>query len=160
MIVMKDVFTEGLGNLLNGLSDILPKDDPDLRILTGKAKLSDLERQSEEIYIEIGKEAIERDGDAYGNKTDSLKEILSKMADIQKDIDDARDQRQQRCGDVAKALFNKCPKCGKINPDNAKFCADCGTRLKDEPAKPVCPRCGREYPEGTKFCSECGTRLA
>lgn len=30
----------------------------------------------------------------------------------------------------------RCPKCGKVLPKMAMFCAECGTRLEDEPAVP------------------------
>jgi len=35
----------------------------------------------------------------------------------------------QRCGNGGNGM--KCPKCGAENPDNKKFCSDCGKRLSD-----------------------------
>ena len=49
---------------------------------------------------------------------------------------------------------NKCPKCGKINDLNAKFCIDCGTKLFSE--KRYCPECGKEVSDDAKFCMNCG----
>ncbi len=46
-----------------------------------------------------------------------------------------------------------CPNCQTINPVNAKFCLECGTRLSG------CPNCGTINPPGAKFCIECGTNL-
>jgi tetratricopeptide (TPR) repeat protein/archaellum biogenesis ATPase FlaH len=48
----------------------------------------------------------------------------------------------------------KCPNCEAENPDNKKFCGDCGAKLKT-----VCPRCGAENPPAKKFCGECGQSL-
>ena len=48
----------------------------------------------------------------------------------------------------------KCPKCQFENPDGAKFCNECGNKLKL-----VCPGCGRQIPVGSKFCNECSQKL-
>ncbi len=47
-----------------------------------------------------------------------------------------------------------CPKCGKENNPQAKFCADCGEKMQTETVP--CVKCGAELREGAKFCSECG----
>ena len=48
----------------------------------------------------------------------------------------------------------KCPKCQHENPDNAKFCMQCGEKLEI-----VCPECGAKLPPEARFCMECGTRI-
>jgi class 3 adenylate cyclase/tetratricopeptide (TPR) repeat protein len=47
-----------------------------------------------------------------------------------------------------------CTACGHENPERAKFCLQCGTRLAA-----ACPQCGTELPAGAKFCLECGQRV-
>jgi class 3 adenylate cyclase/tetratricopeptide (TPR) repeat protein len=47
-----------------------------------------------------------------------------------------------------------CPHCGALNPQNAKFCNQCG-----EPLPAACPNCGHANPQGAKFCNNCGHRL-
>ena len=49
----------------------------------------------------------------------------------------------------------ECKECGKINPPEALFCIQCGTKLARG-----CPRCGAVYPEEALFCMKCGARLA
>jgi len=49
----------------------------------------------------------------------------------------------------------KCPKCQRENPDDAKFCNECATKLE-----PVCPECGKANPLGSKFCNECAHALS
>lgn len=49
----------------------------------------------------------------------------------------------------------KCPKCGAENPENNKFCSQCGSPLEQ---KHLCS-CGAELPEGALFCPECGLAL-
>ncbi len=47
-----------------------------------------------------------------------------------------------------------CPSCGTVNPQEGRFCLECGTPLGG------CPSCGTANPPGAKFCGSCGTRLA
>ncbi len=48
----------------------------------------------------------------------------------------------------------KCPKCQIDNPDDNKFCRECGTKLIL-----TCSNCGGELTAGDKFCGECGHEL-
>ncbi|KKL72390.1 hypothetical protein LCGC14_2085370, partial [marine sediment metagenome] len=49
-----------------------------------------------------------------------------------------------------------CPSCGRENPEDVKFCGECGTALKSDAP---CSRCGFTNPPGVKFCHECGQGL-
>jgi len=46
-----------------------------------------------------------------------------------------------------------CSACTYDNPENARFCNECGAALAREAA---CASCGAVNPAGAKFCSECG----
>ena len=48
----------------------------------------------------------------------------------------------------------KCPKCRTENPENNKFCRECGEEL---PLK--CRRCGAEVLQSDKFCGDCRQSL-
>jgi class 3 adenylate cyclase/tetratricopeptide (TPR) repeat protein len=48
-----------------------------------------------------------------------------------------------------------CPQCRAQNPEEARFCEECGARLAL-----VCPHCGAEISPGKKFCRSCGTALS
>ena len=48
-----------------------------------------------------------------------------------------------------------CPKCGNENPNENKFCGNCGSKL---PEPKICPECGYTSFE-EKFCVECGEQL-
>jgi len=50
--------------------------------------------------------------------------------------------------------MTNCANCGTTNPDGAKFCLNCGTKLAQ-----TCPACGTELPADAKFCLNCGHRL-
>ncbi|MBQ9118262.1 MAG: zinc-ribbon domain-containing protein [Clostridia bacterium] len=49
----------------------------------------------------------------------------------------------------------KCPNCGEVVAQNAKFCENCGKAL---PA--LCPQCGQAHNIGAKFCPNCGYAFA
>jgi hypothetical protein len=49
----------------------------------------------------------------------------------------------------------RCSDCQHDNPNGAKSCSECGTRL---PA--ACPRCGTALVGGANLCSECGVPVA
>jgi class 3 adenylate cyclase/tetratricopeptide (TPR) repeat protein len=48
-----------------------------------------------------------------------------------------------------------CPKCQTNNPENKKFCRECGAELLL-----VCPNCGTALGPEDKFCGDCGHNLA
>src|SRR5262249_40565795 len=48
----------------------------------------------------------------------------------------------------------RCASCGFENPEQAKFCEECGTTLVR-----VCPSCGQQVRPTAKFCGQCGTTL-
>jgi class 3 adenylate cyclase len=48
-----------------------------------------------------------------------------------------------------------CPQCRAQNPEDARFCEECGARLTL-----ACPQCGAEVGPEKKFCRSCGTALS
>jgi class 3 adenylate cyclase/tetratricopeptide (TPR) repeat protein len=48
----------------------------------------------------------------------------------------------------------ECPKCQFDNPEDRKFCGECGARMER-----ICPQCYSSNPCRHKFCGECGQRL-
>jgi class 3 adenylate cyclase/tetratricopeptide (TPR) repeat protein len=48
-----------------------------------------------------------------------------------------------------------CPRCQGQNPEDARFCEECGARLAL-----ACPQCGAEISPGKKFCRSCGAALS
>ena len=47
-----------------------------------------------------------------------------------------------------------CPSCGSGNPEEARFCIECGVPLQNR-----CASCGFENLPRAKFCAACGTPL-
>ena len=50
----------------------------------------------------------------------------------------------------------RCPNCERDNPEDARFCAGCGSPLSSEIA---CTRCGRLNPPDAAFCNGCSQQL-
>ena len=50
--------------------------------------------------------------------------------------------------------MRRCRVCGAENPDDARFCLECGSSLAE-----VCESCGAELPHEARFCPSCGTRV-
>jgi hypothetical protein len=55
----------------------------------------------------------------------------------------------------------KCPACAFENPDDGKFCTNCGQTLDLPPVAPegpakFCTECGAKIPADSKFCTACG----
>jgi membrane protease subunit (stomatin/prohibitin family) len=60
-------------------------------------------------------------------------------------------------GNWRETIVASCPKCGAPQATNAKFCPECGTRLKQELH---CSQCGAKLTKGAKFCPECGAKTS
>ena len=55
----------------------------------------------------------------------------------------------------------KCPSCAFENPEDGKFCTNCGKTILLPPAAPegparFCTDCGGKIPADSKFCTACG----
>lgn len=49
-----------------------------------------------------------------------------------------------------------CPQCGAPQATNAKFCPECGAKLK---SSEFCTGCGAKLVPGAKFCADCGQKV-
>ena len=74
-------------------------------------------------------------------------------AEIKKERARKDDEKREAQEEQANAPV-KCPKCGAVNDAKAKFCAECGAKMKA-----TCPKCGAFINRSAKFCPECGERL-
>ncbi|MCK9251893.1 MAG: zinc ribbon domain-containing protein [Eubacteriales bacterium] len=146
-----DVFG-GLGGLMKGLSGFMPQDDPDVQIMKLQSDVSDLKQQEQEIFAQIGRQALASQGAAaFGELGDRLKLVQINLAAAEQKA------RTLQAAKEAKQNAFTCPSCGHENPDGTKFCQECGTRLGTA-AKTACTACGAELAPGTRFCGECGAR--
>jgi len=146
-----------LGGLMGGLanSGLVPKDTPEGKLLTAQSELSGLQRQENEIFIEIGRQAYAQSPSSWPQDA-KLKLIQENIASAQAILDEAK--QAQEAADAEKAAQDakgRCPGCGYKNAEGVKFCQECGTPLAAAgPAR--CASCGAELAQGVRFCGECG----
>lgn len=150
----------GLGGLVKGLTSIMPQDDPNTQLLKMRGEVSDLKKQEDDLYIEIGKMAAERYGlETFGDSAGRMKLIEANLAAAQNKLEEAKGAAQAKEKAEKDALAERiCPQCGYENPEGTKFCQECGGKLGA--VKTSCPSCGTENPAGVKFCQECGAKMS
>lgn len=68
----------------------------------------------------------------------------------------SEEDKKLAAGNWRENIRASCPECEAPLQSNAKFCPECGARLK---AKTECPSCGEKLTPGAKFCPECGQKL-
>lgn len=65
------------------------------------------------------------------------------------------DDKKLSEGNWRETIRASCPKCEAPLATNAKFCPECGTKLKE---KNLCVLCGAKLSSSAKFCPECGEK--
>jgi predicted RNA-binding Zn-ribbon protein involved in translation (DUF1610 family) len=141
-----------------GITNILPQDDPSVKLMAAKGEVNDLKAQETAVYAEIGKLAFEQNPDAYPAQANKLRLILANRVEAEISFENQQKSNQaaeQAARDAASLL--RCPSCGFQNSEEVKFCQECGAKLGAN--KIFCPDCGEENPPGTRFCGGCGRKL-
>ncbi len=69
----------------------------------------------------------------------------------------AEEDKRLAEGNWRETIVASCPNCGAPQATNAKFCPECGAKLKDGQH---CSQCGAKLTSGAKFCPECGAKVA
>ena len=67
----------------------------------------------------------------------------------------AEEDKQLTEKDWREGIRATCPKCEAPLATNAKFCPECGEKIKHAV---FCSRCGEKMASGAKFCPECGAK--
>lgn len=154
---MSDILS-GLGGLMKGLTSIMPQDEPATQVLKLQGEVSDLQKQEKELYVQIGKTAVERYGlESFGEIAEQIKLTQANLAVAQQKMNAAKAEAEEKERIAKEALAERtCSQCGHENPEGTKFCQECGNKLG---VQNLCPSCGAANAPGVKFCQECGSRL-
>lgn len=149
-----------LGGLVKGITNMMPQDDPDVKIFNEQTKITELQKKLAKEYEAVGKMVMESDAsDNYPEQkqrisliTDDINSTKLYMESIKKEKEEAERRREEEAGNYV------CSACGHENPEGTKFCQECGNRLQAN-TEPVCPSCGKVNRPGVRFCGECGARI-
>jgi membrane protease subunit (stomatin/prohibitin family) len=68
----------------------------------------------------------------------------------------AEEDKKLAEGNWRETIVASCPNCGAPQATNAKFCPECGTKIK---TSETCSKCGAKLTAGAKFCPECGEKV-
>lgn len=123
-----------------------------------KMRLSDLERQLNGAYAELGRQFFDASQEA---PSEEYMKPFARIKDLSAQIESCRADLRREKG------VSLCPKCGAEVPLGSSFCSVCGSTIPQpapmqQPAPYMtvkCPQCGAEHPNGTAFCTSCGTNL-
>ncbi len=148
-----------LGGLMGGLakSGLVPKDTPEGKLFSAQSELADLQKQENDLLLEVGRAAYEQNPSAWPQHS-RLQLIQQNIATAQGTLDEAKQAQEQ--ADAAKAAEDakgRCSSCGHKNPEGVNFCQECGTPLAVAGPR-YCVSCGAELAAGIRFCGACGAR--
>lgn len=139
----------------------------DIANMTDEEFAAAVNRYSEE-NKDAYKKAFKEGKKFYKNNKDSMsKEEVERMkaevmAGAKQEADGQKGKKAKpkaaRAEKTSPAAKLVCPNCGTALPEEAKFCAECGTPVA-KPHPTHCPNCGVKLPDGAKFCVECGTKI-
>jgi hypothetical protein len=151
---MSDLFG-GLGGLMKGLSGFMPQDDPDVALMMAGSEVSDLQKQENDLYAQIGKQALAQGRVQFPELEKKLHLVQENLSAAQGKLQNAQaGKREKNCARRAEEEARLCPSCNNMNPEGVKFCQECGARLGAQ----KCAQCGASLSPGTRFCGECGAR--
>ncbi len=68
----------------------------------------------------------------------------------------AEEDKKLAEGNWSETIHASCPECSAPLATNAKFCPECGAKLK---VSKHCPECGAKLQPKAKFCADCGHKV-
>ena len=127
-----------------------------------KEELAALEGQQQAAFAEFGKLALPelKSKPAFAKAAAGLEEIEAKIKSLaDQEAELIAEQVKREKEEKEKIARFTCVSCKTLNPDDAKFCENCGTPVGELPRE-YCQACGTLNYPGLKFCGECGAKLA
>ena len=117
-----------------------------------------IENELRNRFREIGEKLYELTG---SNPDPEFAELFAAIAELKTALTEKNQELIALDGKYA------CPKCGTVNPRDAKFCQSCGTPAPEmpeaapaAPAQGICANCGAPLAPNAVFCAACGTKAA
>lgn len=111
-----------LGDLKKGLNESVEDLNKSVKTLKTQSKINNLRKEIDTVYTEIGERAVAENGPGpYGELGNKLRILLAELkAEEEKlPLDAVLEERKSKI----------CPGCSTENPENARYCTECGERL-------------------------------
>lgn len=133
--------------------DTLPTELAGIEALRGESGEESLEALLEGGGSEFFPDDSKVGGDLEGIRISS---VVSAVRRVQTLVDAVGQGVIERRGKT------RCPGCGAMVSEGARFCGACGAAMKAEapPDEPRCPSCGASIRPGVNFCGSCGQPVA
>jgi len=126
-----------------------------------KEEIAALEEKQLGAYAEFGKLAFPelKDNPAFAKSAAEIGEIEAKIKSLNDQEAELLAEQQKRDREEKEKIARfTCVSCKTVNPDDAKYCENCGTPVGELPRE-YCKNCGTMNYPGLKFCGECGDKL-
>lgn len=144
-------FKEKFTNAAHSVSN-KTKDSLELTRISGEIRT--MEDKVSSLYTELGRNYFNNAG------KEACDALCSRIAELREKIGEM-DQRRMQLRNQ-----NRCPACGAVMNEGARFCSNCGRRMPEpeaaaEPAPDAentqfCPECGAMRRDDASFCDICG----
>ena len=131
------------------------------RIEALKEEVAQLEIDKAAALAEFGEKALPELRGKKGFSEDAEK-IDSLMAEIEAKGEEEtallEEKEKLEEEEREKLMKRTCFSCNNVNPEDAAFCENCGSKLGEPPAE-YCKACKFMNQPGMAFCGKCGAKL-
>lgn len=150
-------FLNELGKKLASRSE-RGREDSDANRLT--AQLRDAREELEGLLADLGRAYYES---VAGTSQDVPPGLVDRVREAMERIERLTARREREVQRV------RCPSCGAMQPESARFCANCGRRMPeappvldapDAPKAEYCAHCGAMRQGGERYCALCGAEFS
>ena len=124
------------------------------------AQLRDAREELEGLLADLGRAYYES---VAGTSQDVPPGLVDRVREAMERIERLTARREREARRV------RCPSCGAMQPESARFCANCGRRMPeappvldapDAPEAEYCAHCGAMRQGGERYCALCGAEFS